>query len=233
MVACLEEIALSHGLHLADDQLTVLARSMKSSYLRPVSDSPSRAGALGLQLFRTDLPGVVVLEPRLYRDERGFFAETYRADALSGPSDSGSSCRTTIPGRSRRAARHAPCRSAAPRASWCASSRARSFDVAADVRRGSPTFGKWVGVPLSADNFRQCYIPPGFAHGFCVVSPYAQVEYKCTDFYDPGARSASPGTTPRWRLRGRWRRRRCRRAIEKNASVIESLDRLPVWTTEL
>src|SRR5262249_49267528 len=58
------------------------------------------------------------------------------------------------------------------------------FDVAVDVRRGSPTFGQWVSTNLSSDNFRQCYVPPGFAHGFCVVSPIAQVEYKCTDLYD-------------------------------------------------
>ena len=59
------------------------------------------------------------------------------------------------------------------------------YDVAVDVRRGSPTFGRWVAVTLSAENFRLCYVPPGFAHGFCVVSPVAQVEYKCTDLYDP------------------------------------------------
>ena len=62
------------------------------------------------------------------------------------------------------------------------------FDVAVDVRRGSPTFGRWVAVTLTADNFKQCYVPPGFAHGFCVLSPVAQVEYKCTDFYDPDGR---------------------------------------------
>jgi dTDP-4-dehydrorhamnose 3,5-epimerase len=61
------------------------------------------------------------------------------------------------------------------------------LDVAVDVRRGSPTFGRWVSVALTADNFKQVYIPPGFAHGFCVVSPVAQVEYKCTDVYDPSS----------------------------------------------
>ena len=60
------------------------------------------------------------------------------------------------------------------------------FDVAVDVRRGSPTFGRWVGVDAVAPTTSsRCYVPPGFAHGFCVVSPVAQVEYKCTDFYDP------------------------------------------------
>ncbi|HVD78430.1 MAG TPA: dTDP-4-dehydrorhamnose 3,5-epimerase, partial [Vicinamibacteria bacterium] len=58
------------------------------------------------------------------------------------------------------------------------------FDVAVDIRRGSPTFGRWVGVRLSGENFRQLYVPPGFAHGFCVLSEVVNVEYKCTDFYD-------------------------------------------------
>ena len=61
------------------------------------------------------------------------------------------------------------------------------YDVAVDVRRGSPHFGRWVGVTLSGENLSQCYIPPGFAHGFCVVSPRALVEYKCTDLYDPAS----------------------------------------------
>ena len=72
------------------------------------------------------------------------------------------------------------------------------FDVAVDIRRGSPTFGRWVGEVLSADNFRQLYVPPGFAHGFCVLSPTAQVEYKCTDVYD----RAEPGRAASWAAAG-------------------------------
>jgi dTDP-4-dehydrorhamnose 3,5-epimerase len=60
------------------------------------------------------------------------------------------------------------------------------FDVVVDVRRGSPTFGRWVGLELSAETFRQVYVPIGFAHGFCVTSEVADVEYKCSDVYDPG-----------------------------------------------
>ena len=70
------------------------------------------------------------------------------------------------------------------------------FDVAVDVRRGSPTFGRWVSAVLSADNFRQFYVPAGFAHGFAVTSPAAQVEYKCTDLYDPASEIGIPWNDP-------------------------------------
>ena len=76
------------------------------------------------------------------------------------------------------------------------------FDVAVDVRRGSPAFGQWVGVTLTAEGFKQVYVPPGFAHGFYVVSDIAQVEYKCTDLYDPqsevGIAWNDPGIGIRW-----------------------------------
>ena len=59
------------------------------------------------------------------------------------------------------------------------------FDVVVDIRKGSPTFRNWIEIELTADNFLQCYVPPGFAHGFCVRSEFAEVGYKCTDYYDP------------------------------------------------
>jgi dTDP-4-dehydrorhamnose 3,5-epimerase len=138
-----------------------------------------------VRVVTTDLPGVVVLEPTVYRDERGFFVETYRVDAYQAHNiplfvqdNHSKSARGTLRGMHLQVRR--------PQGKLVRVVEGEIFDVAADVRRGSPTFGKWVGVTLSADNFRQCYIPPGFAHGFCVLSPQAQVEYKCTDFYDPG-----------------------------------------------
>ena len=133
----------------------------------------------------TTIPGVVIIEPDVYRDSRGFFLETYHADkyleaGIPGPfvqDNHSRSVRGTLRGL------HLQIRH--PQGKLVRVIEGEIFDVAVDVRRGSPTFGQWMGVTLSAENFRQCYVPPGFAHGFAVLSPVAQVEYKCTDIYDP------------------------------------------------
>jgi dTDP-4-dehydrorhamnose 3,5-epimerase len=138
-----------------------------------------------MRVLPTDLPDVLIIEPTVYRDNRGFFLETYHARryreagiAVSFVQDNHSrSIRGTLRGLH---AQHQHLQGKLVRVL-----QGEVFDVAVDIRRGSPTFGRWVGVSLSAENFRQCYIPPGFAHGFCVVSDIAEVEYKCTDFYDP------------------------------------------------
>ena len=133
----------------------------------------------------TDIPDVLVIEPDVYRDDRGLFLETFRADryaplGVQGPfvqDNHSRSFRGTLRGLH---LQH-------PRAQGklIRVVEGEVFDVALDVRRGSPTFGRWVGVTLSAENFRQCYVPPGFAHGFYVTTDVAAVEYKCTDVYDP------------------------------------------------
>jgi dTDP-4-dehydrorhamnose 3,5-epimerase len=133
----------------------------------------------------TAIPDVVIIEPDVYRDPRGFFLETYHAakyrDAgIAGPFVQDNQSRSvagTLRGLHLQLTR--------PQGKLVRVIEGEIFDVAVDVRRGSPTFGQWVGVTLSAENFRQCYLPPGFAHGFAVVSQIAQVEYKCTDLYDP------------------------------------------------
>lgn len=135
----------------------------------------------------SSLPGVLVIEPDVHEDGRGFFLETYHADryreyGITGPFVQDNHSRSiggTLRGLHLQVRR--------PQGKLIRVIEGEIFDVAVDVRRGSPTFGRWVGVQLSAKNFKQCFIPPGFAHGFCVVAPVAQVEYKCTDVYDPGS----------------------------------------------
>ena len=134
----------------------------------------------------TPMPGVLVLEPRVYRDQRGFFLETYRQDALARlgithgfvQANQSRSIRDTLRGL------HWQWRQ--PQAKLVRVVNGSIFDAVVDVRRGSPTYGQWCGVELSAENFRQLYVPSGFAHGFCVLSDHADVEYLCSDYYDPG-----------------------------------------------
>jgi dTDP-4-dehydrorhamnose 3,5-epimerase len=133
------------------------------------------------------IPGVIIIEPDVHQDRRGFFLETYHAGkyrdgGITEPFVQDNHSRST--GGTVRGL-HLQLRH--PQGKLIRVIEGEIFDVAVDVRRGSPTFGKWVGVSLSAENFKQAYIPKGFAHGFAVVSDVAQVEYKCTDVYDPSS----------------------------------------------
>jgi len=138
-----------------------------------------------MRVVPTALPGVLVVEPIVHRDARGFFLETFRADhyqaaGIPGPfvqDNHSRSVRGTIRGLHLQVGR--------PQGKLIRVVSGEIFDVAVDVRFGSPTFGQWVGVSLSAESFRQYFIPAGFAHGFSVQSDVAEIEYKCTDFYDP------------------------------------------------
>jgi len=131
------------------------------------------------------IPDVLIIEPDVYRDARGFFLETYheekyREGGVAGPFVQDNHSRSvggTLRGLHLQARR--------PQGKLIRVVEGEIFDVAVDVRRGSPSFGRWVGHSLSAENFRQCWVPPGFAHGFCVLSEFARVEYKCTELYDP------------------------------------------------
>jgi len=137
-----------------------------------------------LKFHPTELPGVLLIEPDVFRDGRGFFLETFHARkyreggiAFDFVQDNHSrSERGTLRGL------HAQLRK--PQGKLVRAVRGEIFDVAVDLRPGSKTFGRWTGATLSAENFRQIWVPPLFAHGFCVLSEAAEVEYKCTDFYD-------------------------------------------------
>ena len=133
------------------------------------------------------IPGVIVVEPDVHKDVRGFFLETYHAEKYRA----GGIADVFVQDNQSRSAggtvRGLHLQLKHPQGKLIRVIEGEIFDVAVDVRRGSPTFGRWVGVTLSAANFRQCYIPQGFAHGFAVVSEVAEVEYKCTDVYDAGS----------------------------------------------
>ena len=140
-----------------------------------------------MRVVPTDIPGVVVVEPDVHVDGRGFFVETYHADRYR---EQGIEAPFVQDNHSRSVAgtlRGLHLQLRRPQGKLIRVIEGEVFDVAVDVRRGSPTFGRWVAVMLTAENFKQCYVPPGFAHGFCVVSAIAQVEYKCTDVYDPAS----------------------------------------------
>jgi len=138
-----------------------------------------------VKVTATDLPDILVIEPDVYRDGRGFFVETYHADRYAAHGMAGPFVQDNHSRSAARTLRGLHLQLRHPQGKLVRVIEGRVFDVAVDVRRGSSTFGRWVGVALDADSFQQVYIPPGFAHGFCVLSEVAQVEYKCTDLYDP------------------------------------------------
>jgi dTDP-4-dehydrorhamnose 3,5-epimerase len=138
-----------------------------------------------MKFTQLPIPGVVLVEPTVFPDERGFFLETfherkYREGGIAASfvqDNQSRSLQGTLRGLHSQRLK--------PQGKLVRAIEGEIFDVAVDVRRGSPTFARWVGAVLSAENFHQLYIPPGFVHGFCVLSEVAQVEYKCTDFYAP------------------------------------------------
>jgi dTDP-4-dehydrorhamnose 3,5-epimerase len=136
-----------------------------------------------MKLTPTRLPEVILVEPDVFRDERGFFLETYHQrkygeggiPELFVQDNHSFSVARTLRGL------HAQLRR--PQGKLVRAILGEIFDVAVDIRPDSPTFGQWVGAVLTGDNFHQLYIPPGFAHGFCVLSDTAHVQYKCTELY--------------------------------------------------
>ena len=138
-----------------------------------------------MRLIKTSIPDVIILSPTVFGDQRGFLLEMYNARTFTefGITDSfvqdnhSSSCQGTLRGLHYQVD--------APQGKLIKVFRGEIFDVAVDLRRNSVTFGNWVGVRLSADNKQQLWVPPGFAHGFYVISEWADVLYKMTDYYAP------------------------------------------------
>lgn len=141
---------------------------------------------MSIKVVQTDIPGVIVLEPVVHRDSRGFFLETYHIEKYRDAGISGTFVQDNHSCSRKGTLRGLHYQLRNPQGKLVYVARGEIFDVAVDIRRGSPTFRRWVGVNLSAENRRQLYIPEGFAHGFCVISEAADVFYKCTDLYAPG-----------------------------------------------
>lgn len=137
-----------------------------------------------MRCIPSSIPEVLIIEPDVHRDPRGFFVETYHADKYRASGITPIFVQDNHTRSLGRTVRGLHMQRKRPQAKLIRVIAGEIYDVAVDLRRGSPSFGRSVGVVLSADNFRQCYIPTGFAHGFCVLSSTAEVEYKCSDVYD-------------------------------------------------
>jgi dTDP-4-dehydrorhamnose 3,5-epimerase len=159
-----------------------------------------------IEIETTALEGVLVLTPRRFGDDRGWFSEVWNRRALADAgidadfvqdNHSMSRSRGTLRGLHYQAPPHA-------QAKLVRCGAGRIWDVAVDVRRGSPTYGHWIGVELSVENGRQIYVPEGFLHGFSTLTDGAEVLYKCTDYYAPAADGSvawnSPSLGIDWRL---------------------------------
>ena len=139
-----------------------------------------------MNVIKTNLRDCVVIEPNVFGDDRGFFLETFQAKryadlagiALPFVQDNHSRS-------SKGVLRGLHFQKTKPQGKLVRVVRGEVYDVAVDIRLGSPTYGRWEAVVLSEDNKKQFWVPPGFAHGFMVISDFADFEYKCTDYYDP------------------------------------------------
>ena len=140
-----------------------------------------------MNVVETNLPDVLIIEPRVFGDERGFFMETWNGRRYEEAGLPGRFVQDNLSYSARGVLRGLHFQNPQPQGKLVSVLRGEVFDVAVDIRVGSPTFGEWTGVTLSAENKRQFYVPPDFAHGFLVTSEDALFFYKCTDYYAPSA----------------------------------------------
>ncbi|MFT7224300.1 MAG: dTDP-4-dehydrorhamnose 3,5-epimerase [Cellvibrionaceae bacterium] len=143
-----------------------------------------------MNVIETDLPGVLIIEPKVFGDDRGFFMETWNKERYAEAGIPTEFVQDNLSFSRKGVLRGLHFQDPNPQGKLVSVLQGEVYDVAVDIRKSSSTFGKWVGVSLSSDNKRQLYVPEGFAHGFCVTSETALLCYKCTDFYDSNAESS-------------------------------------------
>ena len=140
-----------------------------------------------MNVIEAGLGKVLIIEPRVFEDARGFFLETWNEARYTQAGLPSQFVQDNLSYSTKGTLRGLHYQSPCPQGKLVYVLEGEVFDVAVDIRCGSPTYGKWVGITLTAKNRRQCYVPPGFAHGFCVMSDVALFAYKCTAFYDPNS----------------------------------------------
>jgi dTDP-4-dehydrorhamnose 3,5-epimerase len=138
-----------------------------------------------MQIIPTALPDVVLIEPKVFQDDRGFFLETFQARKYTAAGITLPMVQDNHSGSRQGVLRGLHYQIHNPQGKLVSALAGAVFDVAVDLRRSSPTFGHWIGVTLSAHSYRQLWVPAGFAHGFYVLSEWAEIVYKVTDYYDP------------------------------------------------
>ena len=143
-----------------------------------------------MKIVATELAGCVIIEPRVFGDARGFFYESYNADKYKNAGMDLRFVQTNVSRSARGVLRGLHYQWPNPQGKLVSVLEGEVYDVAVDIRHGSPTFGRWVAAVLSAENKRHFWIPEGFAHGFAVLSDYATFSYQCTALYDHAADAA-------------------------------------------
>ena len=160
-----------------------------------------------MNVTETALPGVMLIEPKVFGDERGFFLESWNARSFAATGLDLSFVQDNHSRSAKGVLRGLHYQVEDPQGKLVRTTSGRVYDVAVDIRRSSPHFGRWVGYELSDTNHRMLYIPPGFAHGFLVLSETADFVYKCTSFYAPahdrGIRWSDPAIGIDWPLTGK------------------------------
>ena len=155
-----------------------------------------------MKVVETDIPGLLIFEPAVHGDERGFFVETWNQRRYAEHGIDAAFVQDNLSFSRRGTLRGLHFQNPQPQGKLVYVLQGEVFDVAVDIRHGSPTFGRFEAVTLSAENKRQFYVPPGFAHGFCVTSEAALFAYKCTGYYSAASEGSvlwnDPDLAIRW-----------------------------------
>ena len=144
----------------------------------------------------TKLPGVIIIHPQVFGDQRGYFMETYKKESFAAASIDKEFVQDNESSSTKGVLRGLHFQKNHTQGKLVRVTHGEVFDVAVDVRPGSDTYGRWVGVTLSSEEKNMFYIPEGFAHGFLVLSDTAEFVYKCTDVYDPSSEGGVPWNDP-------------------------------------